>query len=231
MHTHVLITVTRATPIAAALATAVTVLLAGCTTSSTVRQGALSAATSGPAPSATTASGSPGAGAMPAPSTSLTASPGAESAAARACDGASLSLSASHDSAGGPFDYIVIEFTNHGSAACTIEGYPDAAAYGVTSDSYVFNSSRRLTGNVGDQYKAPEPITLSPGASASTILEWTDKPTANHPDPHCLSYREGTFHISAPGTKQTTYIPLAADVCADLLVHPLVPGTTGRQAN
>jgi hypothetical protein len=142
-----------------------------------------------------------------------------------------LSVSGSQDNAGGPFDYIVIEFTNHGSAACTIEGYPGAAAYRVTGGTAVFDSSQRLTGNVGDQYRQPEPITLAPGANASTILEWTDKPTVAHPDPHCLSYRSGTFHVTAPHATQTTYIPLAADVCADLLVHPLVPGTTGRQAN
>ena len=217
--------------VGAVLAAAAISLLGGCT-ASTQSSAVQSTTTSGPAVSTATVTPSSPAEAPPTSSARSTGSSSSSSPAQPAppCDGAQLSLSTSQDSAAGVFDYFVIEFVNQGSAPCTVEGYPGAAAYGVASSTYVLNSSRRLTDNVADHYTSPAPVTLAPGATASTILEWIDKPTASHPYADCLHYGAGTFGITAPNTTQTTHTHLPSDVCSDILVHPLVPGATGRQA-
>ena len=218
-------------PIAGAiLAATATVLLGGCTTSSTP-PAAKSTTTSGPTASATTAAGGSPTGASltsGAPSIGSSSLAGA-AGSAPACGGDQLSLSIPLESAGGLFNYMVLEFVNHGAAACTVEGYPGAAVYNATGSAPALNSSRQLTGHVDDQYTSPAPITLAPGATASTILEWVDKPTDGHPYANCVSFRTGTLGITAPNTTQTTHIPLHADVCSDVLIHPLIPGGTGRQ--
>lgn len=221
-------TAINGTGVLAALAAAA-VLIGGCTSSGTPSgaPGGTTTSAGGGASAGTSASGTSTAAASSAPATSAAGA----SAAAPTCTGAQLSLSTSEDSAGGVFDYFVIEFVNKGSGPCTVEGYPGAAAYGVTGSKYVLNSSRQLSGNVSDRYTSPEPITLAPGATASTILEWIDKPIADHPYADCLRAAVGRFGITAPNTTQTTYLALPADVCADILVHPLVPGGTGRQAD
>lgn len=215
------------TPIAGAvLAAAVSVLLGGCTTSSTP-PAAQGTAISSPTASATRVTGTSSARASLTPGARST---GSSSSTAPACNDAQLSLSTSQSSAAGVFDYFVIEFVNRSSAPCTVEGYPSAAAYGTTSSTPLLDASRQLTGHVDDQYTSPAPITLAPGATASTILEWVDKPTTGHPYANCLRYGAGSFAITAPDTTQTTHVSLPSDVCSDILVHPLIPGATGRQS-
>jgi hypothetical protein len=227
-HTTARAASSAAMPIAGAvLAAAAAVLLGGCTPSATSAASQSATATTASATSATETPTGSGSGASATGSAASTG--GAHSAPT--CSGTQLSLSTSQDSAAGLFDYIVLEFVNNGSSACTIEGYPGAAAWGVTGSNYALNSTRQLTGNVGDQYTSPAPITLAHGATASTILEWIDKPTAGHPYADCLRHGAGSFGITAPNTTQTTHISLPADVCSAILVHPLVPGTTGRQPN
>ena len=203
------------------LAAATAALLTGCTASGTTSASPTAAATT---PTATSPSQTPTA------SSTFTA-PGSTSGvqSTPTCTGTQLSLSTSPDSGAGLFDYIVLEFVNAGSATCTVEGYPGAAAWGVTDINPIFNATRQLTGNVGDQYTSPAPITLAHGATASTILEWIDKPTNGHPYADCLRRGAGSFGITAPNTTQTTHISLPADVCSAMLVHPLVPDATGRQ--
>ncbi|HTJ66144.1 MAG TPA: DUF4232 domain-containing protein [Actinospica sp.] len=204
----------------AALAVTATILLSGCTSSGTPSAQGSSTSPASSSPTATASSSS-----APTSTTTSTGSAGST------CTGDQLSLSASQDSAAGLFDYIVIEFVNQSSTTCTVEGYPGAAGYGVTDSNYAINSTRTLSGNVGDKYTAPAPITLKPGTTASTILEWTDKPTPGHPYADCLRYGAGSFGITAPNVTQTKHIALPSDVCSGLLVHPLVPGSTGRQAS
>ena len=154
------------------------VLLSGCTSSATPSPSQSTA----PTGTTTTTTGSTGTAASPTGSTGSTGST-TDGQSAPTCTNGQLSLSTSQDSAGGIFDYVVIEFVNQSSTPCTVEGYPGAAAYGVTDSHYSINSTRQLTGHVGDQYTAPAPITLAHGATASTILEWVDKPTTGTPTP------------------------------------------------
>lgn len=207
------------------LAAAAAVLLGGCTSSSTPSAGPSDTSTA-------TASASTTASTAITVTATVTPSSGGASSAGSAATGTGdqLSLSTSQDSAGGIFDYIVIEFVNQSSTPCTVEGYPGAAAYGVTSSNYSINSTRQLSGHVGDHYTAPAPITLAHGATASTILEWVDRPTPGYPYADCLRFGAGSFGITAPNTTQTNHVSLPSDVCSGVLVHPLVPGSTGRQA-
>jgi hypothetical protein len=225
---------------------AAAVLLGGCTSSGTPSPtqstgnnrptstgGVVTTAAPGPGGATGTGAGTgtataTGTAAGTAPGGGAGSSGGAGSAST--CGGDQLSLSTSQVSAAGLFDYIVLAFANSGSSPCTVEGYPGAAAFGVTDSTAYLNATRQLTGNVGAQYTAPAPITLAPGASASTVLEWIYKPTDNHPYADCLRFGAGSFRITAPNTTRTLSISLPADVCSAILVHPLVPGATGRQA-
>lgn len=140
-----------------------------------------------------------------------------------ACGHADLSISVGSEIDADTHRGLPIIFTNTGHLPCTITGYPRVTAIddaGTTVEQAKQQPSGYLFASPG----APQHITLRPGESASATVE------ALAFDPvtgaGCTAY--AAVLIAAPSSAHTTRLPWTNDGCADLEVHPVVPGTTGE---
>lgn len=118
--------------------------------------------------------------------------------------------------------YILV-FTNKGSKTCTLSGFPGAAV-ADTSGKIVLNAQRTLVGYEGGVSKVTT-VTLAPGASASSVLEWDVSGPAGST---CPGAAGGRLLITPPNTTTTTSYTLPNDLCGDFQTHPVVAGTGGR---
>jgi hypothetical protein len=198
--------------------------LSGCTSSAspTASGSSTSAATTA---STVTATGGGAGGAA----TGTQSTGGATTEGTAACTDSGLKIASVSAGAGAGHTGWILVFTNTGSAPCSIEGYPGA---GVTDTpgQVVLNATRSQSGYLGGQYPSPATIVLGPGEAASTVLEWLDAPL-NGETPvgaNCPGMDSGKVLITPPNTRQSTPFPAPANLCADFVVHPLVPGISGR---
>jgi Protein of unknown function (DUF4232) len=206
--------------------------LTGCTSSGspTAGGGSTSAAASA---TATTGGGTGGTATASATSTGTGTQPTASATdeGTSACTAAGLKVTNVSAGVGAGHTGWIVVFTNTGSVPCSVEGYPGA---GVTDTpgQVVLNATRSQSGYLGGQYSSPATIVLQPGGAASTVLEWVDFPP-NGETPvgaNCPGMDSGKVLITPPNTRQSTPFPAPANLCADFMVHPLVPGTSGRGA-
>lgn len=122
----------------------------------------------------------------------------------------------------------IIVFTDNGSGACTLSGYPGA---GVTDQpgKVVLNAQRSLVGYLSGT-TAITTVTLQPGGQASAMLEWDAAPAGGQETPvgaNCPGMYGGKLLVTPPNTRISTAFAAPADLCTDFYVHPVVPGTTG----
>lgn len=144
------------------------------------------------------------------------------------CTGGELSLKITQGGSGMGHTGSILVFTNTGSSTCTVSGYPGAE---VTDDGDYNWASRmnatRVSGSV-----AVAAVSLSPGSSASAMLEWDVNPSPGSggtPNAaNCAGMAGGYLEITPPNTTATTKSDPPADMCTDLQVFPVVAGTTGQ---
>ncbi len=126
---------------------------------------------------------------------------------------------------------LILTFTNTGSAACTLTGYPGAALVGANAQ-VVMNATRTLSGFLGGAqgYSAAPSVTLAPGAPASALLEWVDVPTGNGAPAGANCPGMGADHllVTPPDTTATVSLPPPGMACGGLEIHPVLAGSTGR---
>ena len=147
---------------------------------------------------------------------------------ASSCPGSSLSLKINQGSSGMGHTGSVLVFTNTGSKTCTVSGYPGAD---VTNDGQYdwapYMNATRVTGGV-----AVSTVSLSPGASASAMLEWDVNPKSGAGDTanaaNCAGMAGGYLEITPPNTTATHKSDPPENMCTDLRVFPVVAGTTGE---
>src|SRR6202035_4618438 len=84
-------------------------------------------------------------------------------AGAAACSSSSLRISLGGGGAAAGTDFTVIDFTNSGSASCTLYGFPGVS---LTNSS----GAQIGAGATRSPSKAPTLVTLAPGAKASAEL-------------------------------------------------------------
>jgi hypothetical protein len=127
-----------------------------------------------------------------------------------AIDSMSLSIGAppapdSNDQ--GHFPVVLTNISNH---ACTLQGYPDVDLLGP--DDPLFGPTYRLPQQVGD----PQPLTLAPGASASSVLTFLPGPPNG--------WVPRTIVVTLPDTSahlETSWIPGGVSVLRqDAATHP-----------
>lgn len=110
-------------------------------------------------------------------------------------------------------------FTNRSGTSCALYGYPGAADLDISGRQFT-QAKRTLTGYLGGcGCTHPQPIQLTPGATASSLVEGD-----NGGGDECL--RGQTILVTPPNTTQATRIPFQAYSC-HFQVHPVVPGTSG----
>lgn len=151
------------------------------------------------------------------------ASPGAG-----ACGNDQLSVRLTMPDASAGHRSLVLLFTNTSGSSCTISGYPGAA---VTDKPgrVVLNAERSLAGYEGGAAKVTT-VTLSPGGHASGVIEWLGFPTDGQAPAaaNCPGTDGGSLLITPPNTTKASSFSSPTDLCADLAVHPVVAGTSGR---
>jgi hypothetical protein len=119
--------------------------------------------------------------------------------------------------------YVLI-FTNSGSSACTLQGYPGVAV--VKGSATLLNATRSLTGYMfdpGSQITSAPLVTLAAGASASTLVEWVGNAGET-----CYPTGTGTLEVTPPNTQSTSSFATLTlgdnGICADFETHPVVTG-------
>jgi hypothetical protein len=122
----------------------------------------------------------------------------------------------------------VLVFTNTGSNSCTLYGYPGADV----TDSGQYNwapymNATRVSGGV-----TVGKVSLSPGSSASAMLEWDVNPKSGAGDTanaaNCAGMAGGYLEITPPDTTATNKSDPPENMCTDLRIFPVVAGTTGE---
>ena len=120
--------------------------------------------------------------------------------------------------------YIPLDFTNVGSASCTLAGFPQV--------SVAASSTGRQLGGVGtlDRSAPAQLMVLSAGQSAHIWLRFLD--VTNIPAAQCHPVAAAGLRVSLPGQEQGTFIAHSMTTCARsvagtdvLTVEPFRPGT------
>jgi hypothetical protein len=142
------------------------------------------------------------------------------------CTGSQLSLKIDQGSSGMGHTGSVLVFTNTGSTACTLYGYPGADV--TDNGSYDFAPRMNATRVSGGP--AVQTVTLAPGFSASAMLEWGVNPTGGGTAnaANCAGMDGGYLEVTPPNTKDTIKSDPPLNMCTDLQIFPVVAGTTGQ---
>ena len=219
-------------------ATAVGVLLLGAAAlggcASKAGTGAASGATQSVTIVSSTGAGSTGAASSTAASAAAGATAGsgggtstqAAGGGAAACTGSQLSLKINQGSSGMGHTGSILVFTNTGSTACTLYGYPGA----TVTEGGSYNFAPRMSATRVTSGTAVNTVTLAAGSSASAMLEWGVNPvgggTANAAN--CPGMDGGYLEVTPPNTTDTIKSDPPANMCTDLQVFPVVAGTSGQ---
>lgn len=119
----------------------------------------------------------------------------------------------------------VLAFKNTSTQTCTLVGYPGVA--GLDSAGHqVVQATRTLNGYVRvlpPNVVHPPVVTLSPGQTASAIVEGSDVTVGNQTG--CPTYPQ--LLVTPPNTTHSVLINFAMPGCIPVQVHPTVPGTKG----
>jgi hypothetical protein len=147
---------------------------------------------------------------------------------ASSCTGSRLFLKIDAGSSGMGHTGSVLVFTNTGSNTCTLYGYPGADV----TDNGQYNwapymNATRVSGGV-----TVRTVSLSPGSSASAMLEWDVNPKSGAGDTanaaNCAGMAGGYLEITPPNTTVTNRSEPPENMCTDLQIFPVVAGTTGE---
>lgn len=154
------------------------------------------------------------------------ASAGAAKSPVPACGNDDLALGLGYGTQSLPLQAGSVVITNVSDHTCTLLGYPGAA---IVVDGTTVNATRVLNGYRGDLPKltAPPLVTLAPGASSYSVLEWI---VGN--GPNCYPTGDGKLEVTAPGTTLTRVLSSAmlmgrTRICSGFEVNPVVAGYFG----
>ena len=158
--------------------------------------------------------------------TSPATSPSASPSGGSQCSGAQLHVAEHAASAATGHEGVVLLFRNTGSTPCTIYGFPGAA--GLDNGKQVLQAQRTPSGYLGGLRpgRSAPVVTLAAGDTASAMLEGSDVPRGTQTSCPTLT----ALLVTPPNTTTSVHLDIAPPACGGLQVHPVVPGTTGRQA-
>jgi hypothetical protein len=142
------------------------------------------------------------------------------------CRTSQLSLRLGSGGAAAGTAYQPIVFTNHGSSACALRGYPGVA--------FVAPVTGRQVGAAAS-HNPQQPVTtilIKPDSSVSALLGIANY--QNFPPGECLSHPVSGLRIYPPGNTAAAYVPFktASAACStqvgQLNVAAVVVGSTGQ---
>lgn len=119
--------------------------------------------------------------------------------------------------------YVAIVFTNHGTAACSLRGYPGVSSVGGADGHQIGASARRTPA------ATPE-VVLRVGGVASAVYGQAE--ALNYPKARCHPASARGLRVYPPGSTRAWYLPLKHLACSsasvgDSSVRPVRPGATG----
>jgi Protein of unknown function (DUF4232) len=117
--------------------------------------------------------------------------------------------------------YLPLQFTNLTKHACSMYGFPGVSA--------IDRHGHQLGSPAGwDRVTAPRTVVLAPGATAHTILRWSDAEVTTAPgcDP---VFTASELRIYPPGQYRATHAFFSLEVCSHagpvyMDVGPILPG-------
>jgi Protein of unknown function (DUF4232) len=200
-------------PVVAASAASASAVSGGSAGSATAAPTAASAASTRATTSGTPATTAPG-----------TVAP----AATPECTAAGLKITGSSGGAGLGHDAEVLKFTNTGTRACFMQGYPGVAE--MRGAVTIQNAARTLggyLGGLGQAYTAPPRVVVQPGQSATAKVEALD--AAPDGSATCIDQGATALLVTAPDQQASTSVPVVLAACADFQVHPVVGSQDGDE--
>jgi Protein of unknown function (DUF4232) len=130
-----------------------------------------------------------------------------------------LTLGISQGTAGTSYQTVV--FTNHGTAACTLFGYP-----GV---SYVDAGGALIGKPASEDAGKKKTITLAPGGQANALLRQPE--AGNFPPSSCHQTTADRLRVYPPGERKPLFVPDAVQVCSTATgragIGPVLAGNGG----
>jgi hypothetical protein len=148
------------------------------------------------------------------------------------CANAQLSVSPGRSGAGLGHNGEALLFTNVSHSGCTLYGYPGVAALDGQGNQ-IAQAARTPNGYLGGITPSSNLIPLvplSPGHSASALVEGTDNPLGPGPNPPPCPVDSGLL-VTAPNTTRSVRLPPGPALCSGLQIHPVVPGITGSDGD
>jgi Protein of unknown function (DUF4232) len=109
--------------------------------------------------------------------------------------------------------YQVIDFTNIGTASCSLYGYPGVALAGGTPVTQIGAAASRST------QTAPSLVTLTPGATANALLRITQ--AENYPQSTCNPVASTYLQIYPPNQTTPIYLAYKSTGCSASSVNLL----------
>lgn len=159
----------------------------------------------GPAGATGGTSGTPVPTSGGASTTATGASPTTRPAGTPRCTAATLNLTLREDGAAAGSLYRDVVFTNSGSTACVIAGYP-AVSFLTGQGGQSVGAPAKTTGAAGAE------LTLAPGQSGYATVQQAN--SGNYDPGTCQPKAVGGFLVAAPGDSATTYLPISAGTTA-----------------
>jgi hypothetical protein len=209
--------------------------LAGCTTSgSSSTATAASSASASAAPSSAAASAAPSTGAAASPNVATSPVSGGASASGGASGGGGtaagcatrdlqVKVGGAEGAAGSSYQYL--DFTNIGSAACTLYGYPGVSLAAGKPVAQVGAAAARSTTT------GPTLVTLQPGETGNALLRVTV--AQNYPSAACSPKTTTYLQIYPPNQTTPIFLTFSSTGCASSAVKLLTIGVVqpGAGAN
>jgi hypothetical protein len=129
-----------------------------------------------------------------------------------------VSLAKAEGAAGSTYD--TVRFTNTGTAACSLYGYPGVSLVGHGNGTQIGSAADR------DRSAAPRTVLVRPNGSTTFVVRVVQ--AVNYPKSTCDPTPADGLRIYPPGSTGALYLPLkAATGCARTAVHLLTVRPVG----
>ncbi len=117
--------------------------------------------------------------------------------------------------------YFPLQFTNLSKHACSLHGFPGVSA--------LDRNGHQLGSPAGwNHVSVPKTVVLAPGATAHSVLRWSDATVTTAPGCH-PSFSAVSLRVYPPNQRSSTHAAFSLEVCSHpgpiyMSVQPIIPG-------
>jgi hypothetical protein len=132
-----------------------------------------------------------------------------------------LTIGATAGDSGMSHRSVILTFTNTGTVACRLHGYPGVSAINAAG-AQIAQARRDSAGYLGGTGSTMPTVTIAPGAVASAMVETI---VIDNNGTACTPY--AAILVTPPDETRSTRLAWPSGGCNDLTIHPVVQGATG----